>query len=53
MFTKRFTQGRSAKTRGVVTPFPRVPTPLHPRFSLKPNSNTEYRSDGLASKKFL
>jgi len=39
------------KKRGVGTPFPCVPTPLHPWFRLKPHSNFKYRSDALACKK--
>ena len=46
-------RGCSAKKRGVGTPFPRVPTPLHPWFRLKANSNIKYRSDALTRKKLL
>jgi len=43
-------QGCSAKKRGVGTAFPRVPTPLHHWFRLKPNCNTKYRSDAHTRK---
>ena len=52
-FMTQYTQGCSAKKRGVGTPFPRVPTPLHHWFRLKPNSNTKYRSDALTRQSLL